>query len=309
MVQRRPLPPQLLDRPFLVGEAREAGVSRARTRASDLGRPFRGVRTPAQRQTIRMLCEAYAVRMPPSQHFSHATAAQLCGLPLPRRLGLDADIAVTAQNADIHVSAVGSREPRMLGVRGHLAQTNVRVRVVGGLSVSHPVDTWCALASTLGLTDLVKFGDALVRRKGALATMGELREAVKAFRGHRGVRRLAAALELVRPGTDSAAETEIRLMIVRGGLPDPAVNAVIRGTGDGFLALGDIVYLSYRVLVEYDGSHHFESEGQMHHDIDRLDAVMAAKWRVIRFNKTHLRREEYVVSTVRKALLDGGWRP
>jgi len=237
--------------------------------------------------------------MPVTQHFSHATAARLLGLPLPPWIERD---------PTLHVTAVAAREPRVRGIAGHLAATASNVVVVGGLRVSAPVDTWCALASVLSLDDLAVLGDALVRRQHPLATMEELRLAVASQRGRRGVRRLQRALALVRPGTDSPKETVVRLVIIRAGLPEPLVNFRIVSGAGRFLALGDMVYPDYKVLVEYDGGYHFESDEQVFHDIDRLDAVMAEGWRVIRFNKTHLPREAYVVATVRAALLERGWR-
>jgi len=39
----------------------------------------------------------------------------------------------------------------------------------------------------------------------------------------------------------------------------------------------------------------------------KLDAVMEEKWRVVRLNKTHLRRPEVIVAKVRTALLASGW--
>ena len=59
------------------------------------------------------------------------------------------------------------------------------------------------------------------------ATLDELRDAVARHAGRRGHRALVAALELVRPGTDSPAETELRLDLVEFGLPEPVVNLPI----------------------------------------------------------------------------------
>jgi hypothetical protein len=300
MTRAAPLPPHLAGRAFSVDEARAAGVNRSRTRAADLERPFRGVRSPQRAQSIQATCEAYAVRMPASQHFSLATAALLLDLPVPARL---------ADDPSIHVTSTDGREPRVRGVRGHVAQPGVRVVEVDGLRMSHPVDTWCALAASVSVEDLVLIGDALVRRKNPLATMGDLGAAGTGFRGRRGVRKLAEAFALVRPGTDSPPEGTIRLMLGRAGLPEPTVNYVIANNAGEFLALGDLAYPAYRILIEYDGAYHFGADEQAHRDIDRLEGVMADDWRVIRFNRTHLSRETYVATTVRNALLARGWRP
>ncbi len=296
-----PLVPTLAGRAFSTAEAAAASVTRARTRSKDLISPYRGVRMPAtDERDVHQLCDAYAARMSSQQFFSHATAAQLHGLPLPRRLQDD---------SQIHVAVVGDVGPiRMRGVIAHRLEKATIVSVDGLRSLS-PTETWRYLSTSVGFVDLVAAGDALVRRMQPLATMSDLTNAVRDHRGHRGARLLRQAMASVRPGVDSPMETQIRLMIVEAGLPEPVVNATIRNRHGAFIALGDMVYPTYRVLVEYDGGHHFESVQQSHHDIDRLDKVMEEKWRVIRVNSSHLRRKATVVHKVRTALQDAGWRP
>lgn len=293
------LPPSLQGRPFTVVEASALEVSRRRTRAGDLARPFRGVRAPAGELDVTGLCRAYAQRMRSDQFFSHSTAARLLGLPLPARF--DAD-------ARVHVTSISSRQPRMRGVVGHLDRDAiVRVTSVGGLRVASAADTWCRLASVLTLDEMVILGDAVVRRKRPLATMAELGRAVAGHAGRRGCQRLREAFVEVRPGTDSPRETRTRLILVRAGLPEPRINWPITNRHGAFLALGDLAYPDFRVLIEYDGGTHFGDDAQAYHDIDRLDAVMAEGWRVIRLNKTH--GSAAIVSTVRRALVDAGWTP
>ncbi len=180
---------------------------------------------------------------------------------------------------------------------------------VAGLRVTSAVQTWCDLATVLSVRELVVVGDALVRRKQPLATLAELRQAVEGWGGRRGARKLREALGAVRSDVDSPKETEVRLIIVEAGLPEPHVNATIRNARGEFMALGDLVYPRHRILIEYDGAHHFAGDEQFYKDIDRLDSVMEEKWRVVRLNKTHLRRPEVIVTRVRTALLAAGWRP
>lgn len=273
-----------------------------RVRAGDLERPFQGIRMPAgAERTCLELGTAYASRMSDGQFFSHATAARLHGLPLPPRL---------ERESVLHVSAPGlDHAPRAQGIVGHRADSSTRSTTVTGLPVGEPVWTWCQLSTILSLDELIVMGDALVRRQRPFATMEQLARAVAEFSGHRGARLLREALASVRPGVDSPKETEIRLIIVRAGLPEPAVNATIRNAYGAFIALGDLVYPEYRILIEYDGAHHFAGDDQLYRDIDRLDDVMEERWRVVRFNKTHLNRRATVVAKVRAALLDAGWRP
>ena len=62
-----------------------------------------------------------------------------------------------------------------------------------------------------------------------------------------------AALELVRPGSESPKETELRLLLIRGGLPEPELNVDVVGKNGRFIGRGDLVYRRHKVLVEYDG--------------------------------------------------------
>lgn len=239
--------------------------------------------------------------MLPGQFFSHVTAAQLYGLPLPRRLDRD---------TSVHVSTLAPAQcPRMAGVRGHrLKPGSVLVRARDGLLMAAPVDTWCQLSSTLTLDELIMVGDALVRRRQPFATLAELGRGVAGYAGHRGAQRLREALEWVRPRVDSAKETELRLMLVRAGLPEPEVNGVITDEFGVKVATGDLVFRRYRVLAEYDGGQHRTDEEQYHWDIDRLDAIMALGWRVVRINKSHLRPGSTVpVRRVETALRAAGW--
>lgn len=296
------LPPELSRGPFTTARAAAAGIGEGRLRGADLERPFHGVRVQRPIEpTLEMRCRAYAVRMRPSEAFSHRTAAALHGLPLPWSRGQALDVVVFG----------GHGLPRSRGVRGHRADAATTTLVVrGGLRAVSPVDTWLQLAAELGVRDLAMIGDALVRRRHPLAVMRELVEAVARHRGRRGHRVLVAALELVRPGTDSPAETELRLDLVASGLPEPVVNVDIHDASGRRIAIGDLAYPRYRVLVEYDGGQHREDPVQYARDVDRLDDLAHAGWRVIRFNSSHrgIRRVRRL-ERVREALVAAGWTP
>lgn len=120
----------------------------------------------------------------------------------------------------------------------------------------------------------------------------------------------SGALESVRPRTDSARETQTRLLIVRAGLPEPEVNGEIFDQYGRKLATGDLVFREYRVLTEYDGEQHFTDAEQYHWDVDRLDAIMEAGWRVIRITTSHLRlTPSPALRRITTALVAAGWRP
>jgi hypothetical protein len=301
--RRVPLPPALREVAFTVAAGTEAGLSKSRLRSPDLIAPFRGVRSSSEASSIVERCRQYASRMPSTQFFSRQTAAAVFSIPLPWRF---------SRVGPLHVSAFEpEQEPRMRGVAGHTVQPGrATVVVEQGLRVTSPVDTWCELSTVLTVDELVVAGDRLLARQNPLCTMQELRSAVAAFAGRRGVRKLRAALVDIRAGVDSPKETEVRLLLVRGGLPEPQINGVIRNRYGAQIAIGDMVYPEFRTLVEYDGQQHRTDDRQYQTDSDRVQEIMDENWRVIRVLKDQLRfRPATVLSRVRSALIAGGWSP
>ncbi len=305
--------PATLPPSFSVDEARAHGVGAKRLRGSDLLAPFHGVRStslPASGERgarARALCAAFATRMPAHVVFSHLSALRLFGLPEPLRLHAD---------ERVHATAIAPhRAPKAAGVRGYqmsLAQASTPATLLlhDGLRVVSPVATWCQMASQLDRDELVVLGDALVRRQRPLAALAQLEAAVARSAGARGARHLAAALPLIRAGTDSPRETTLRLAMGRAGLPEPEVNTRIYDDAGLPIARGDLVYRKYKVLVEYDGGQHQTDSWQYHSDIDRLDRLAEAGWRVIRVNKTHHGpRLEDALQAIRRALAERGWTP
>ena len=278
------------------------GVTRGRLRGSDLAAPYPGVRRPSS--VAGHPITDYLPRMRSGQYFSGVTAALIHDLYLPWRL----ERAVTP----LHVTAISPRRaPRTAGVVGHQAEPGrLRVERVRGVPVVSAVDTWCQLASELSLEALVVMGDGLVRRQDPVATLTQLTEAVARFTGAPGCGTLREALALVRPRTDSPRETRLRLLIRAAGLPEPVVNYPILDRFGNFLAYGDLAYPKEKVLVEYDGAHHFESPEQGLNDVDRLEPIMAEGWRIIHVTKRHVSDVRSPrIRAIREALIERGWRP
>jgi len=301
MNHRVPLPGQL-SASFTIAQARAAGLGYGRTRGDDLIAPFHGVRAtipPVEElkpeEEIRRRAAHYAPRLRPGQFFCESTAIALHHLPLPYREG----------KLPLHVAAPPpSTPPRTHGVVGHQFSSGA---VADGLPVCSPLDAWVQCAGRLSLDALVVIGDALVRRESPLATLDQLGAAVVGAAGKRGVVHLVEALGLVRSGTDSPQETVVRLLVVRAGLPEPAVNSVVRDARGRELGTGDLVYHPWRVVIEYEGEHHFATDEQIQFDIDRLAGFAAAGWTVVRVHKRHLADRDALVRRIRAALVAHGW--
>lgn len=174
-----------------------------------------------------------------------------------------------------------------------------------GFILPRPADVWRMLSSQLSVDELIVAGDGLVCRRDPLATMAQLRRAVALNAGRRGNLSLRAAFEQVRPRTDSQRETTLRLLIVRGGLPEPEVNG--RLTPDGERErLGDLVFRPWHVVLEYEGIHHQQSREAYLDDIDRF-GELSPIWRFVRVTKEH--SAEQILRRTTTALRAAGWCP
>lgn len=229
------------------------------------------------------------LRLPPHAVFSHTTAGLLMGMPLPLTLERD---------PRVHISTLDPlRPPQIIGVSSH--QIGIRggsIRSLRSLPVTSPVLTWCLLAPHLAVPDLVAVGDFLITGTRPLATLDQLKAAVRCSAGQRGVARLIRALPMVRRGPRSRPETHARLLYAAAGLPEPELNLNLYDTRGVFVAMVDLGWRSQRVANEYEGKHHQE-RGHFRADILRRERIEDIDWRLSRFtgNDIHLRPAETVM--------------
>lgn len=239
---------------------------------------------------------AYATKMPVTHHFSHATAAILHGMRLPRAM---------LEPSELHVTAgQGGWAPHGRRIRGHVGGGDVVT--VGGFRVAPVLETFCQLAEILEPDDLVIAADGLVRRQKPVTTMAALQRAVASRKGRRGYRNLLEALPHVRERTDSARETMLRLLIVRAGMPEPIINAPIRSRTGDVVAHADLAYPDFNLVLEYDGDQHRTDRAQYYIDIDRLERITREGWRVMRINLKHMASPTTLAAAIREALVDAG---
>ena len=149
---------------------------------------------------------------------------------------------------------------------------------LNGRPVSCPTDVFLRLAEHLSLLDLVVVGDAMVRR--GRTTPRELVEATDRA-GGRWVRHARRAAGLVRARVDSPKETELRLLLVFAGFPEPEINKDVLDEAGGWIACPDLAYRALKIALEYDGRHHADDPRQWEKDIRRRELLDAAGWRVI----------------------------
>lgn len=308
MDRLNPLPRHLAGRPFTLDEAKRAGVSRKRMRGRDLLTPSRGLRFPvAAPLELIDRCRAH-VAVTPGGIISHASAAVLQGLWLPWRLENLPNIDVTRPR--------GEKEVRRKGVNGHALRLDPwEVTTVAGIAVTTVERTLLDLAPQLGIDELVAIGDQIVcehhrsfgRQVYPMLELGKLKSYLSGHAGARGMKRLRAAMELVRVGSDSPRETDLRLLIMRSPLPNFEHNIEIRDGGGRGRVPPDLACEEYKTCAEYDGLHHFTPK-QQSSDHDRNFVTKSLGWHQVLINNDDMRAGEIVVVTkIARMLVAGGW--
>ncbi|WP_076259074.1 hypothetical protein [Intrasporangium flavum] len=194
---------------------------------------------------------------------SHHTAARVWG-------------AVVPDDGLVHVT--GHTRPRGAGLRAHRPKPGQRGTTRHGIRLTTPASTFLDLSDDLGLVDLVVAGDSLVR--AGVVTPTQLVEASAAYRGR--ARRLARrAASLVRAAVDSPMETRLRMLMVLAGLPGPVVDHRIRWPDDRVRFRFDLSFPDARLVIEYDGRHHAESDDQWDSGIDGREWMDGDGWRLV----------------------------
>ena len=286
MLMRLPQPlylPRETARLLTSSELRALGVSRGRSYSSDLSRPIRGViAAPGLDPAAPDVLLAAVQAILDEGHFlSRRTAARELEIPV-RASGL------------IEVGAVCPRKPRHRAeLSGHQLRAGVlRELPQGPLWLPHPADVWGLLAAFGDTGELVAAGDFLIsgksRHSAPVCSRGELEETVQRFQGMRGIGQLKRALLLLCTGVESPAESDLRLVIVRAGLPTPQTSCPVE-TRDRLLH-ADLGYPDLRIAIECDGAYHFD--GSVHNarlDNERIEAMIDAGWRVLRATGLDLR--------------------
>ncbi|GAB3137858.1 hypothetical protein [Marisediminicola antarctica] len=297
MTPRHPLPPSLLTGPFL---ARDAMLARGRLRGRDLTAPFAGTRDLAEAEaSLLRLCRAFALRMPPRSFFCGPTAAGLMQIPLP----------VGQPWLPLHIGVrAGERRIEAAGIHAHhLTLRDGDLTLSAGLALTSPERTWCDLAGSLTLPQLVSAGDFLLWRRKPTTSLVRLETAVAQFPGRRGPRMLRLALPLISDRSDSPPESEIRIAILQAGLPAPDVNEPVRNALGQFVARPDLSWRRFRVALEYEGDHHRRDRIQWAEDIRRINALQLINWIAIRAHSPDYRDPAELIHKLRTALMAGGW--
>ena len=169
-----------------------------------------------------------------------------------------------------------------------------------GLRVSSPARMWCELSVDLALPELVAAGDYLVQWEFPIIGIDALSEAVERYPVRVGGARLRHAAGLLDAHSESPMESELRVIVVTGGLPPVTANLWIP-TSSGHRYRGDLVFEGRRVIVEYQSVFHFGPEA-FRKDMTRISRLEANVWAVIQVNLDDLGTPIELVARIRRVL-------
>lgn len=152
--------------------------------------------------------------------------------------------------------------------------------VVDGMRLTTPERTALDLACRYPVDQAVAAIDSLAR--ATRLKLADVDLLAQRYRGHRGMRRARAALDLVDAGAESPRETWLRLVIIRAGFPRPQTQIPVYNEYGVLIGEVDTGWEEIKVAAEYEGDHHWKSRRQFDKDIGRLEALTEAGWIVVR---------------------------
>ncbi len=282
--------PAELGGPFGRASALALGVTDWRLAQPDLCRPFVGVRSTTGIESVVDQARTYVPRLKVGQAFGGVTALRLWGIPTPYGWTADDPLNLVVGNDAHRPESRGVVARRLIGSR-------LRVLLLDDLPVLHPLSALCQVAGGWSTEHLLIGVDAVTTRSNwypglhpdrPMVDPGELHAALGDWRRTPGIGRLRDAAALSRVGVDSPPETVVRLLMHRAGLPEPEVQVGVR-LSSGRTRTPDLLDRPRRIVIEYEGEHHFREADQWSTDVDRRAEFAADGWRVVQVKASHLR--------------------
>jgi len=289
---RRSVPAALRTAPFTAAEAMGVGVTRDQLRGAgycQLGAGF--YRWVGLKESPQLLLSVFARRLPAGAAFSGLTAAWLHGLDVapcnPIEVTIPEPIG-TRRRAGASVSRTALSREEIVQRRGLPATSALRTVVdLGGRDP---------------LIEGVVAADMFLHAE--LVSMDKLRAYIAEHPGAKGIARLRRVVDLAEPKAESAMETRLRMLLVLARLPRPEVQVSIHDDQGRFLGRPDLLYLTQRLAIEYDGGNHRD---RMVDDNRRQNGLIGAGFRLLRFTAADVYvTPETVVMQVRGALYAAG---
>jgi hypothetical protein len=228
--------------------------------------------------THLVMCRAAALTMPPGAALGGASAALLHGADV---LGREDLVEVTVP----HHARMRSR--RGLRIRSAYLEVD-DVVLQGGIAVTSAVRT---------AFDVARWRqpqrEAVVAVDAMLTTCHLTIEAIRDYAIARQTwwkaRRAQRVLHFAAHGAESPGETRLRLVLLGGKLPLPALQHDVIDCAGRHIARLDLAYPEHRLGIEYDGGYHWEPKA-IKKDLLRQNALRANGWGLLRFTSDDVLR-------------------
>ncbi|MFC0508133.1 type IV toxin-antitoxin system AbiEi family antitoxin domain-containing protein [Micromonospora costi] len=295
--------------PYLYSELLDSGLSREQLRrlvgAGELDRLSRGVYgradgpasrggapAPGQQRASNRRLAALLRRLPQGAVIGFHTGARLHGFG-------------AVESSAVHVIVpAGVVVPRVRGVVVHEAVLPVRDPVLlGGVPCAPAARCAVDLARALRRMDALPLLD-LCLRAGACGPDELLAEVARHAR-LRGVCQARALIRIADPRAECRQESQLRLLLIDGGLPAPQPQVWVPDRNGIPLYRLDLGYRERRVGIEYDGRTHLDRD-RLRRDRARMNWLAANGWQMRHFTDRDLyHRPTHIVTTVKTLLLAG----
>jgi very-short-patch-repair endonuclease len=280
------LPEELMTGPFTRRRAIALGVTPKTLRGKRFVRLHRGVLCLREVAEQDVAIAAARLALPPS--------ARLTGITKLQRLGLD----------------FGPRLPLHFVVEGelHLAIPGIFLHRTKKLAPHDDEDVtieaaFIAYCATARLIDAIKVGDWLLY--GGHMTMQALVELANQHLWRAGADESLYVSNHLDARSRSLKESETRAVLEFAGLPAAEVNLELEIGGR--LVIGDLVYVEWRTLVEYEGKQHQEQPEQYESDIDRYASLRHAGYHYVQITDQRLAKPRRAVKAVYAELAEAGY--
>ncbi|MFA6577095.1 MAG: hypothetical protein WCS84_16855 [Nocardioides sp.] len=283
-----PLPEELSTGPFTRSRALELGV------ASDM---FKG------RRFVRVFPRVWRLREHRMSHRDWVRAAQLSlpptayltGISRLQQLGLD-----FGPRAPLHFVRQG---PLHLDIDGIFLHRTKQLAPIDDVGVT-PAAAFLFYCSHARVVDAIKVGDWLLSHSHM--TKDELRALALSALWRDGADEALWVLPELDGRSWSLKESETRAVLCFAGLPRPEPNATVP-LADDAVALGDLVFRPWGVVVEYEGAHHQEERAQYSSDLDRYALFRTHGIAYVQVTHEKLDRARTLVGEVFRLLVDQGY--